>query len=222
MRKTAWAAVLVASLAWGVLAAPPSPPPPATARKAHADQNKDGVVTPREIKQEKKWELKQKSKVDKPWEAKADVNQDGRVGPREAAAAGRQYYLRELSVADRPWEKAADANGDGKVDVKELRVFHVSKMDVDGDGKITGIERRTYWVQKRAVVNTAAEKKYDANADGYLSWEEGRELLKDRLIVINTEGKAIVNTDLEAEFDANADGIIDRAEAPALQEALKD
>ncbi len=217
MRKIAWVII-----GWLALAVCVPADPPAAVRKAHADKNKDGVVTPREVKQERRWETKQKSVVNTPWEAKADVNQDGHVGPKEAATARRSLYIRELSVADRPWEKKADANADGRVDLKELRIYHVSQLDANQDGRITVVERRAYWVQKRSVVNTALEKKYDTNGDGYLSWDEGRELLKDRLTVIKTDGQAIVNTDLEMEFDANGDGIIDRKEAPAVQQALEE
>lgn len=190
------------------------------ARKAHADRNKDGQVDRVEIKSEKNWEHRQKAKVNTKWEAKTDADKDGVVEPAEIAA--RRQYIREKSVVDRPWENAADANNDGKVDLKEVRVYHVTQMDTDHDGSITVTERSAYWTKTKAVVNTELEKKYDADNDGYLSWVEGKELLKDKLVVVNTKGKAIVNTDLEAEFDANGDGVIDRVEAPAVQSALKE
>ena len=188
------------------------------APKAHADRNKDGKVTPVEIKLEKNWEQRQKAKVDTRWEKKVDRDKDGVVEPAEAAAARARG--REISAVNRPWEKAADANSDGRVDGKELRLYHVTQMDVDRNGTITVEERRAYWVNKRAAVNTEVEKKYDLNNDGWLSWDEGRELLKDKHTVVMTGGKAIVTTDLEAEFDVNGDGMIDRAEAPALREAI--
>jgi len=70
------------------------------------------------------------------------------------------------------------------------------------------------------VVDTPAEKRYDTNGDGYLSWAEGREMLKDRLAIIQTDGRAIVNNEIELEFDVNQDGVIDREEAAKLKAAL--
>jgi len=184
--------------------------------KAHADRNKDGQVD----KKEQKLEQRQKAKVDTRWEKKADVDKDGIVEPKEAAAAKK--YLREKSVVDRPWEEAADANKDGKVDWQEIRVYHKTQMDSDHNGIVSVEERRAYWVKTKSVVNTEYEKKYDTDGDGYLSWTEGKEMLKDKYEIIQTKGKAIVNTDLETEFDTNNDGVIDRSEAPAVREAIKD
>ena len=69
-------------------------------------------------------------------------------------------------------------------------------------------------------MNTDLERKYDADGDGYLEWAEGRELLRDRLRVVETDGRAVVNTDTEREFDADGDGVIDRDEAAAIREVL--
>lgn len=190
--------------------------PSAAKRKAHADLNDDGKVSKREMKIEKDWEKDQKAKVDKCWEAKADADKDGVVEAGEA-----KVYFRAKSTVDRPWEAKADANNDGKVELKELRVYHKTQMDADGNGMVTVAERRSYWVKGRALVNTEAEKHYDTNGDGYLSWDEGKELLKDKAAIIKTNGKAIVSNDIEAEFDSNSDGIIDGKEAPALLEAIK-
>jgi len=126
-----------------------------------------------------------------------------------------------LSVVNKPWEKRADMNGDGKVDPAEVRAYRLRVFDINHDGKITVEERRTYYVNWKRVVDTDAEKKYDANGDGYLEWPEAREFLKDRLTIINTAGKALVNTDFEREFDVNGDGVIDREEAAAIREALE-
>jgi len=134
-------------------------------------------------------------------------------------------YL-SVACAERPLVSArkahADRNKDGHVDWKEIRVYHKTKMDTDNNGTITVKERRAYWVKTKSVVNTDFEKKYDKNGDGYLTWDEGRELLKDKHRIIQTKGRAIVNTDLEAEFDANSDGMIDRSEASAILEAIKE
>lgn len=195
--------------------------PPAAARARHADRNRDGVVTAREIKADKHWAQEKKAKVNTPWEARADKDHDGVVEPAEAARLNASHYFRTSSAVDRPWEVAADSNKDGRVDRAELHAYHVSKLDANHDGAITTAERRAYWIHKHAVVNTAAERRYDANGDGYLNWEEGRAFLKDRLAVINTEGRALVSNELEMEFDADKDGVIDRAEARKLKAAIE-
>jgi Ca2+-binding EF-hand superfamily protein len=162
-----------------------SAPPPPAVRLQHADQNKDGVVTPREMKKEV------------------------------------QLEKRHDAVVNTPWEKQADANGDGRVEPAEMRAYRLQVIDVNRDGKITVEERRAYYVTWKRVVNTEVEKKYDMNGDGYLQWPEAREFLKDRLTIINTDGKAIVSTDIEREFDGNGDGVIDASEAVQLKEVLE-
>jgi hypothetical protein len=186
----------------------------------HADKNNDGKIGPVEAAKEKKWVQHQKAKVNTPAEAKMDRNHDGVVQPIEKAKAHTALYLRNRNDVDRPWEKYADKNNDGKVDAVELRAFHLVQLDANGDGVIVLAERRLYWAQKRAIVNTDLERKYDTNGDGYLSWDEAREYLRDRLRVIETDGRAIVNNDLETEFDADGDGILSRAEAAKLKAAL--
>jgi hypothetical protein len=211
--------VIVSSMLLVTSMSPANPPPPG-ARARHADRNRDGVVTPREIRGERNWEHAQKAKVDTPWEARADRNQDGVVEPREAARMNSIHYFRNCSLVDRPWEAAADINKDGRVDRSELHLYHQAKLDADHDGVISLEERRVYWIHKNAVVNTPEERRYDTNKDGYLSWQEGREMLKDRLIIINTDGRAVVTNELEFEFDANKDGVIDREEAKRLKDVL--
>ncbi len=207
-------------LATALIAASTQASPPHATRVRHADRNHDGVTTPREIKAEHKWERRQKAKVNTPWEARADKDNDGVVEPKEAARMNSSHYMRNASVVDRPWEATADANKDGRVDRAELHTYHLGVMDADHNGVITPAERKIHWAGKHAVVNTAAEKKYDTNGDGYLSWEEGREMLKDRVAIIQTHGRAIVNNELEMEFDTNKDGVIDRTEAAQLKDAL--
>ena len=165
--------------------------------------------------------IRRKAKVDTPREARADKNRDGHVDPAEARFLKRDGYFRNRSDVDRPWEKDADKNNDGKVDAVELRVHHLAKLDANGDGKIDLAERRVYWTKRWRVVDTAVEKKYDKDGDGFLDWAEAREMLKDKLILIETDGKAKVDTDLELEFDTNGDGVIDKSEAPALRAAIE-
>ncbi len=128
--------------------------------------------------------------------------------------------LKQRSQVNQPWEHKADRNRDGHVGPVEARAWHRRTVDVNGDGTITVVDRRAVLVSWRNAVNTSLEKKYDANADGFLEPAEARELLLDRITVIKTDGKAIVTTDLEREFDDNGDGVIDPDEAKAIQEAL--
>jgi len=176
----------------------------------------------RRIKRIRKRARRVKSKVNKPWEAKADKNKDGYVGPKEAHVAKTKKHLKTKSAVDTKWEKKADTDGDGRVSVKELRTHRHTVMDKDGNGKINAKERRMFWLKKKSKVNTAYEKKYDADGNGYITGDEAKELLRDRLRIINTHGRAIVNTDLEREYDANGDGVIDVEEAKAIKDAVGD
>jgi Ca2+-binding EF-hand superfamily protein len=113
-----------------------------------------------------------------------------------------------------------DADNDGWVEPGEIHAWRYRVIDVDNDGIITVVEHRAYWAGWKGVVNTDLEKKYDANGDGYLDWVEAQALLRDRLRIIETDGRAIVNTDLEREFDADGDGVIDREEAEGIRDVL--
>jgi hypothetical protein len=97
----------------------------------------------------------------------------------------------------------ADRNDDGKVDRKEIKM------------------EKAWEAKHRNKVNTSVEKKYDANADGWLEPAETREMLKDKQALIETSGKAKVDSPIEAEYDANKDGVIDSVEAVALKAAIQ-
>jgi hypothetical protein len=99
-------------------------------------------------------------------------------------------------------------------------MYRLQVVDVNKDGTISVEEHHAYYASWKRVVNTEAEKKYDANGDGYLEWPEAQAFLKDRLTIISSDGKAIVNTDIEREFDDNDDGVIDAIEAVRLKEVL--
>jgi len=163
---------------------------------------------------------KKKAAVNTQWEAKADKNKDGYVGPKEARAARGRTYLKHKSDVNTKWETKADTNNDGKVDAAELRNHRFCVMDKNGDGKVDAKERGTFWAGKKAVVDTAYEEKYDADGNGLVSGDEAKEMLRDRLRVVNTHGKARVDTALEREYDANGDGVIDVEEAKAIRDAL--
>ncbi len=104
-----------------------------------------------------------------------------------------------------PWVRArhADRNRDGVVTAREIR------MD------------RHWPVNHRIAVTHALWKPFDVNHDGFIERAEYHAYLRDRLRIIDTDGRAIVDTDLERAFDVNRDGVIDRAEADAIREELK-
>ena len=189
-------------------------------RFRHADRNKDGHISGRELRKEKRFEKVNRAKVDTPKEAKADRNKDGIVGPKEARRSAARDYLKDRSEVDKKWEAKADRDDDGVVDGKELRTFRKHRLDKNSDGKVDATERRAFWQNRKTKVNTPIEKRYDEDGNGYLSRKEAGELLRDRLRVINTHGKAKVNTDLEREFDADGDGIINKDEAQAIRDAI--
>ena len=158
--------------------------------------------------------------VNTPAERRADRNRDGVVGPRER----RQVLQRrkELSKVDTPREAAADRNKDGKVGPREHRAFVHKAMDKNNDGLVDLKERAGYWRAVKSKVNTPLEKKCDADGDGWLSGDEARQFLTDRLRLVRTAGRAKVDSPLERRFDADGDGVIDRDEAEAIRDALYD
>ena len=184
---------------------------PKTRRFERADKNDDGRVGPKERAMERKLE---KDRLDK--------DNDGVVEPKEVREARIAAYLKNRSDVNTKWETFADVNKDGKVSPAELRAFHLSVLDRDGDGKIDAAERRQFWLLHKIKVLTDIQRKYDVNADSWLTGDELREYLKDRLLVIRTDGKAIVNTDIERQFDSNGDGVLDPEEAKLLKETVGD
>jgi hypothetical protein len=91
-------------------------------------------------------DLPEKAEVDKPWEVKADTNNDGVVDEVEWnqwkkhhpkwTKKPRKHYLKKASVVDKPWEAKADVDNDGKVERGELRHWkktHHPKKDKDNN-----------------------------------------------------------------------------------------
>ncbi|MFA4991592.1 MAG: hypothetical protein WC569_03330, partial [Candidatus Omnitrophota bacterium] len=123
-----------------------------------ADTNGDGIVDGVEIRQWKNRNRgqetgadygsqdsgqgynKDKSDVDRPWEKKADVNQDGVVDEveinqwrsRGQGQGGSQGYGDPTDV-NRPWEKKADVNRDGTVDQTEIDQWRGRGQDRDNN-----------------------------------------------------------------------------------------
>ncbi len=141
----------------------------------------------------------------------ADRNKDGKVDPRE------KHDFKEN-----------DTNNDGRIDREE-------RADRDNDGDVDRKEAH----DARRKVNTAIEKKYDADGDGHLSKEEQEQLKagedtdgdgkvsgferadkNDDGIVGAREGwyaKRKVDTAAEKAADSNGDGWVDKEEAKDLR-----
>ena len=150
----------------------------------------------------------------------ADKNKDGVVDKKEMHTE-KKWEQKQHSNVNTWWEKRADTNGDGKVDASEAAAWkklEKERLDLNNDGVIDAKERRLSWRHARSRVNTALEKKYDANGDGWLEPAEVKEMLKDKYTLIKTHGKAKVDTDLEAEYDTNGDGVIDANEAEVMKQ----
>lgn len=152
-------------------------------RARHADRNKDGRVDAKEAKMEKHI-IKEKSKVDRPWEKKADKNGDGRVDLVEL----KQFHRALI-----------DTNNDGVLTPEERKAYWVQfkarvtneaekKYDANGDGVLTGDEAESYMKDRltvirtdgKAVANTDIEKQFDADGDGVIDTSES-DALKDAL-----------------------------------------
>jgi hypothetical protein len=146
-------------------------------RAAHADHNRDGVVTPREVHHEQQWEHRQVSKVNTPWEHRADVNGDGRVEPAEY----RAHHL-----------KVFDGNHDGVITVVERHTYWTGwkalvttdlerKYDMNHDGYLEWPEAKLLLQDRlriintdgRAIVDTDLERDFDENCDGVIDRTEG-------------------------------------------------
>ena len=177
MHTSSIIAGLVVGLVCGqVIAVPPA------VKRAHADRNKDGVVTPREAVKERQFEHNQKAIADKPWEKAADADKDGKVELAEVRAFRREaldvnnngiiepgerrtYWIKRRAVVNTPFEKAHDLNGDGIINWDEARAllkdFHTI---VKTDGK--------------ARVNSPIEYEFDANKDGVIDGPEADALLQ--------------------------------------------
>lgn len=157
--KTFIAAVIfvlagVVFLNMGVYAGPPS-------RYKHADRNKDGTVDKHEWKMEKKWEQKQKPKVNTPWENKADKNNDGKVDSVEYRA-----WKNNSSRVNTTLEKKYDSNGDGFLQPDEAKEYLSAKYDlIKSNGK--------------AKVDSSLEAEYDTDNDGIIDQDEAEALKED-------------------------------------------
>ena len=174
-------------------------------KSKHADKNKDGKISRKEFKKEKKFEHKKKARAN---------------ASKEADTAKTNKYIENRSDVNREWEANADADKNGKVSAGELRSYRKTVMDKNEDGNVGAKERKTFWLRKRSRVNTQLEKKHDADNNGYIGGEEAKKMLRNRLRIINTHGKAKVDSAIESEYDANGDGVINVDEAHAIRDAL--
>lgn len=157
-------------------------PPPPAAKRAHADKNKDGVVTPREMAKEKQFEHNKKAIANKPWEKAADADHDGKVELAEIRAFRRE---------------ALDVNNNGIIEPAERRAYWVNRRaivntpfeklhDLDGNGIISWDEAVAMFkdfiaivkTNGKAIVNSPIEYEFDLNKDGVIDGPEAEALLK--------------------------------------------
>ena len=176
--------LVLACLVSLVLAQPPKPPK--VVKFKHADRNKDGTVDKKEMQVEKKWEQKQRSKVNTWWEKRADTNSDGKVSADE------------LSSWKKLEKERIDLNNDGVIDAKERRLCWrhgrsrvntalEQKYDTNSDGWLEPAEVKELLKDKytliktkgKAKVDTDLESEYDTDQDGIIDASESGALKED-------------------------------------------
>lgn len=65
-------------------------------------------------------------------------------------------------------------------------------------------------------VTTPLEARYDADGDGRLNEAEGDVYLRERAVILRTEGRVTVHTAMERAYDVDGDGMLSGPEAEAL------
>jgi EF hand len=137
-----------------------------------------------------------KRQVDTKRENILDKNNNGYVGRKESTEA-RKNYIENRSEVDKHWEERADKNDDGVVGKNEAA---------------------RAWHHRKFHVNTALEKRYDADGNGYITTNEARSLLQAKRALVISKGQAKVDSEIEREYDTNGDGILTKQEAQAMPE----
>ena len=69
-------------------------------------------------------------------------------------------------------------------------------------------------------IQNNAERKYDANKDGFLQEAERQIFLKDVVAALEDRGEFFVNSDVIKAFDSDKDGEISLQEAQIIQQSL--
>ena len=93
----------------------------------HADKNKDGVVDKKEWKMQKKWEHRQRSRVNNKFERKYDADGDGWLEPSEAKKLLEDKWqlikTEGKAKVDCPIEAEYDINSNGIIDYEEAQAM---------------------------------------------------------------------------------------------------
>ena len=145
-------------------------------------------------------------RVDQPWEAKADKNNDGFVdrserppqqGPQNAGPATahndrptQEQAMEQKADVDHRWEKQFDADGDGKLSQEEFQAS------------------REAYIEKKSEVNQGWEKQADTDGDGVLSQSEAQAWQSAN----PTFGNNKIDNKFEARMDQNNNGILEAQE----------
>ncbi|MEW6170629.1 MAG: hypothetical protein AB1472_03645 [Candidatus Omnitrophota bacterium] len=159
---------------------------PKAVKAKHADKNKDGVITYREIRTEKRWERRHDIKVNTWWESRADINKNGIIESGELA----NWKLIE--------KRHIDLNHNGVIDAKEIRMcwkyapsrvntLLEKRYDKNNNGWLEPSEAKELFKDKyeiittngKAVVNTEIEYEYDTNGDGIIDIKEAEFIKED-------------------------------------------
>lgn len=81
-------------------------------------------------------------------------------------------------------------------------------------------KKKPSWQTGPVKAEGPVETRYDADGDGWLAPQENKELLKDKMKIINARGKTKVETAAEREYDLDHNSYIDETEAEPLKKDL--
>ncbi len=185
---------------------------------APAGPDRKGPSADAEARKDRQKE-KDERRADKERE-RQDLNHDGRVDASEAEAAKNPWYRERGLKLDGSWELHADGDGDGKLGAAELFEFKRALLDDDGDGALSSDDYRRFFKHVRSLAQTAREKRFDRNGDGFLGGDEVLAMLRDRLSSLKGAPKRPVESKFDRLFDSNVDGQLSPDEAGAIELAI--
>lgn len=195
--------------------------------KRAVDRNRDGRVDRKERHKFRENDTNRDGRIDR--HEVADRNDDGTVDAKEKKEATLRRFDRNKDGTIDDKEDAAierfkdnDTNEDGRIDKHEM-------ADRNNDGTVDGKE--AFYARRK--VNSAKEKVFDTDGDGWISVAEAKAMQTLVLFDVDNDGalseaeeavvaKAVVDTELEEEFDENGDGYIGPKEARKLRAYLKE
>ncbi len=195
---------------------------------ARYDADKDGVLSPEEIRQgvesvKLQW---RKERL-----ARFDTDRDGQLSDQERRAMRESFRKDSKSMQD--WlDQRFDLDGDGKLGPAESEVLQeVGKsmqttmkrladriMDANGDGEVTKLEKASVamaWSQEAQVLILQSQAWIDTDADGRATWQEQRDFRSKATGAIRDWFDRFA-----VAYDRDNDGKFNQAEARALMTGL--